>query len=55
MITVITSTCELGGGEYRMWLIEKNDDPAKIADGRRAYLYQSTIIKATYLFIEVTK
>lgn len=54
MITVITSTCELGGGEYDRCLID-GDDPAKIADGRRAYLYQSTIIKATYLFIEVTK
>lgn len=50
----ITSPIELPHGLHQMYLVTDAEEARKIADGRKAYLYDSRIIKALYLFVPVT-
>ena len=54
MIT-ITSTNALPHGLHAMYQIKDEAEAVKISNGRTAYLYQSRVITALYLFIPVTE
>jgi hypothetical protein len=50
-MTTITSPNQLPGGWHRMYTVKDEAEAARIANGRTAYLYQSLIITALYLFV----
>jgi hypothetical protein len=52
-MTTILSPNELPHGWHRMYTVKDAAEAEKIANGCTAYLYQSSIIQALYLFIPV--
>jgi hypothetical protein len=54
-MTIIHSTNALPHGLHMMYQITDEAEAARIANGRTAYLYQSKIITAFYLFVPVVE
>lgn len=52
-MTTITSPRDLPRGWHRMYTVKDAAEAERIANGCTAYLYQSNIITALYLFIPV--
>lgn len=52
-MTPISSTNELPYTNclYEMYMVADEAEAAKVADGREAYLFNSKIVKALYLFV----
>lgn len=52
-IDTIERTCELPHGTFTLYQAKDDSDAIYYANGRKAYLYRSKIIKAIYLFVPV--
>ena len=50
-MTIITSTNQLPPGWMQSYCVHTEEEAAGIAKGQTAYLYQSKVINAFYLFI----
>lgn len=50
-LQTIEHTYDLPAGTFRMLLVTDTTDAAYYAAGRQAYVYQSKIVPALYLFI----
>lgn len=50
-MTTIHSTFDLPHGWHRWYIVRDEAEAVTIANGRKAYLFQSKVIKALYLII----
>ena len=55
MIHKAETTNEIPAGWLRMYQVSSEEEASKVANGREAWLYESKIIDALYLFVPETE